>query len=284
MYLWVIIATFITAIAFMSTSLRPDMKHLFVEPQAQNVVTKIYTQHRAAMKYVHKNRTSGADGGIGYEAGEVTMNDLKGYAPYGFNATSGTATFTTAIYCLDRNSVGHSALPTDCQTGGGDPANPTPAVTNNCCAAKNRVVYLVTYGCVPYKWRDIKTGRPSAELLNAMKDTLGYVNGFGYVVNVEKDKPTTGGGVVHDKNGNEVAVDYDTLGTPYGIVGQGSRGYYSIPKYMSHNNLSGIAADRSFNHVCGSGINASAIDPDEDEGSDAYYKQCEYCLIYMSAL
>ena len=282
MYLWVIIATFITAIAFMSTSLRPDMKHLFVEPQAQNVVTKIYTQHRAAMKYVHKNRRSGADGGIGFEAGEVTMDNLKGYAPYGFKKDSGTATFTTAIYCLDKNSDGHSALPSDCQTGGGDPANPTPPTVANCCAAKNRIVYLVTYGCVPYKWRDIKTGKPSAELLNAMKDTLGYVNGFGYVVNKEKDKPTTGGGTIHDKDGHLVEVDYDTLGTDYGIVGQGSRNYYSIPEYMSDFSLPGIAADRSFNHVCGSGRDLTPVGPDEEEGSDAYYKQCEYCLIYMS--
>ena len=268
MYLWVIIATFITAIAFMSTSLRPDMKHLFVEPQAQNVVTKIYTQHRAAMKYIHKNRTSGADGGVGYEPGEVVMTDLKGYAPYGFNATSGTATFTTAVYCLNNKSDKHSTLPEECEMG----------LVSNCCAAKNSIVYLVTYGCVPYKWRDIKTGKPSAELLNAMKDTLGYVNGFGYVVNVKKDNPTTTGGVNDDGS----VVNYNTLGADYGIVGQGSRNYYSIPQYMSYENLKEIAPDKSFNHVCGSGRDSSAIDPDEEEGSDAYYKQCEYCLIYMS--
>ena len=267
MYLWVIIATFITAIAFMSTSLRPDMKHLFVEPQAQNVVTKIYTQHRAAMKYIHKNRTSGADGGVGYEPGEIDITNLKGYVPYGFNATTGTATFTTAVYCLDNKSDKHSALPEECEMG----------LVSNCCAAKNSIAYLVTYGCVPYKWRDIKTGKPSAELLNAMKDTLGYVNGFGYVV-YKDDNPTKTGGVNDDGS----VINYDTLGTDYGIVGQGSRNYYSIPQYVSHNSL-GDMGDRSFNKVCGSGKDLSAIDPDEEDGGDAYYKQCDYCLIYMSA-
>lgn len=264
MYLWVIIATFITAIAFMSTSLRPDMKHLFVEPQAQNVVTKIYTQHRAAMKYVHKNRTSGADGGVGYIDGKVTMEQLAGYAPYGFNIDSGAAVFTTAIYCLDKNSQGHGALPTDCP---GD----------NCCAAKNKIVYLVTYGCVPYKWRDIYTGKPSASLLNAMKDTLGYVNGFGYVVDKD-DKPTTTGGV--DSDGN--VIDYDTLGTDYGIVGQGSRNYYSIPDGIAKVNHRVMSPSEGFMHMCGSGGKDAVIGEDEEDGSDAYYKQCKYCLIYMS--
>lgn len=278
MYLWVIIATFITAIAFMSTSLRPDMKHLFVEPQAQNVVTKIYTQHRAAMKYVHKNQASGTDGGIGYGPGRVTEDDLEGYLPYGFNINSGTATFTTAIYCLNKKSSNHGGVPDQCETG----------MIANCCAAKDKIVYLVTYGCVPYKWRDIKTGKPSAELLNAMKDTLGYINGFGYVVNKEKDKPTTGGGTIHDKDGHLVEVDYDTLGTDYGIVGQGSRNYYSIPYGVSNEEFdeSKVIAgpdhqlgDDSFIHVCGSGME---IDPDDEEGGDSYYKKCDYCLIYMS--
>lgn len=264
MYLWVIIATFITAIAFMSTSLRPDMKHLFVEPQAQNVVTKIYTQHRAAMKYIHKNQSSGPNGGVGYEPGEVTMTDLKGYAPYGFNADSGTATFTTAIYCLDKESSNHSGLPDQCETG----------VVSNCCVAKNKIVYLVTYGCVPYKWRDIKTGKPSAELLNAMKDTLGYVNGFGYVVHKD-DNPTKTGGVNDDGS----VINYDTLGTDYGIVGQGSRNYYSIPYGVSNEDGHNIGDD-SFLHVCGAGKDTS-VDPDEEE-DDSYYKKCNYCLIYMS--
>ena len=49
MYLWVIIATFLAALAAMGTSLRADIKQLYVEPQAENVVTKIYTQHRGMM-------------------------------------------------------------------------------------------------------------------------------------------------------------------------------------------------------------------------------------------
>lgn len=238
MYLWLIIATFIAALVAMGTSLRPDMKTLYVEPQAQNVITKIYTQHRAAIKYVHA-RIVEQSGASKFEPGKINANQMRGYLPYGFKPESGQSRFTTKVFCLDRNSPGHSAVPSACGTGP-DPDNPVPPAVSNCCAAPGEITYLVTFGQVPSKWQDIKTGKPSGALLGAMKDTLGYINGFGYVVSKTRDNPEMG-----ENN------KYDTLGTSYGILGQGSRYYYSIPTYIE---------------------------------KDSDFKSClnNYCLIYMS--
>lgn len=221
MYLWLIIATFIAALAAMGTSLRPDMKSLYVEPQAQNVITKIYTQHRAAMKFVQA-RIADDNGLPTFQPGTISADDLRGYLPYGFRADSGTSHFTTNVYCLDKNSQGHSAVPAECSTGP-DPDNPIAPAVANCCAATGRIAYLVTFGQVPSKWQDIRTGKPSGVLLDAMKDTLGYINGFGYVVNKNRDNPEMG-----DNN------KFDTLHTNYGILGQGTHFYYSIPTFIEN--------------------------------------------------
>ena len=56
MYLWVILATFIVALASFNLSVRPDMRQLYVEPQAEAAVTRIMLQHQGAAKYVESLR------------------------------------------------------------------------------------------------------------------------------------------------------------------------------------------------------------------------------------
>ena len=240
MYLWVIIATFLAALAAMGTSLRADIKQLYVEPQAENIVTKIYTQHRGMLTYAYKHLRN-SDGTTDIRQGQWNPEDYPGYTPYGFQPNSGTSAFTSKIYCLDRNSGQHSAVPTDCY----NIAAPGEDPVMNCCAAPDAIVYLVTFGAIPAKWRDLKTGQPRPELLNAMKNTLGYIDGFGYVVNKTTDNPNLG-------EGNK----YDTLNTNYGIACQGLRSYFSIPQYVIN--------DNDFKNMC--------------------LKNDVYCLIYMSTI
>lgn len=242
MYLWVIIATFIAALAALGTSLRPDINHLYVEPQAQTIVTKIYTQHQGMVKYAYKNNSNGENNRASFTQGEWKPSDHKGYLPYGFKANSGVARFTSKIYCLDKDSPTRSSLPSSCMDMS-DPENPTESTTENCCAASGVSVYLVTFGRVPQKWKNVRTGKPSSALLNAMKDSLGYINGFGYVIDSASYQDNEGGN------------KYNTLGTEKGILGQGTRPYYSIPEY--------IINDSDFQNVCGAN---------------------NYCLIYMSSI
>lgn len=262
MYLWLIIATFIAAIYALAVPIRSDMTELYVEPQAENIVTKLYVQHRAARTYLLNHHSDGEGNRATYVAGEIRPEDLTGYLPYGFNADSGITTFTSLTYCLDKKSPGYSRIPTDCSdpSGAGIPGC-------NSCNANGSITYLITFGCVPLKWRDLKTGKPNAMLLNAMKRTVGFTNGFGYVV--DKSEITVGEGM-------------DYLNTTMGIQGQGDKYYYPIPTYIINNTLSGTG-NRSFDRVCGANRHVPTYDPDEeDEDMSGFYESCDYCLVYMT--
>ena len=192
MYLWLIIATFIAALFAMNTSIRSDIKELYVEPQAQTVVTKLYVQHRAAMNYISKRDRNSTVTGLSYKPGELTADMLKADLPYGFRQDSGFNKFTTWVYCLDKDKLensGAAALPAVCTSGlppaggeGGEESNPDLGTGGNCCAGSSTVVYLVTYGCVPSKWRDVRSGKPDGILLGAMKTTTGFTHGMGYAI------------------------------------------------------------------------------------------------------
>ncbi|MBQ8677312.1 MAG: hypothetical protein IJ529_02445 [Alphaproteobacteria bacterium] len=252
MYLWLIIATFIAALAAMGTSLRTDMRELYVEPQAQNVVTKLYTQHRAALKYVIAKRNTGENGAAAYEDGNLSPASLNGYLPYGFNAGGGMAQFTTKIYCLDRNSSNHANPPPACYSM--DPSDPSSSIkTGNCCSVPGSIVYVVTFGAIPGKWQNIRTGKPNKELLGAMKDTLGYINGFGYVES--KEHVYTGPTTVTEggQTTNYPCGKYNILCTDYGIAGQGTHPYTALPQAVI---------------------------------SDGDFASCltNYCLVYMSSM
>ena len=236
----------------MSTSLRPDIKHLYIEPQAQSIVTKIYTQHRGLIKYAYQNAHNGAGEKPSYKQGEWNPAAHPAYVPYGFKSDSGMAQFTSKIYCLDSNSNRHSSVPMECLDVS-DPANPTINPGANCCAAPGVIIYLVTYGRVPQKWKDLRTGKPNSAILNAMQDTLGYINGFGYVINKNeyKGQVVTPGGEGVDPTYQNV---YDVLNTSMGILGQGTRPYTPLPQYLIN--------DLEFKNTC----------------------ENNYCLIYMSSI
>ena len=102
MYLWLILATFFAALFAMNTSIRSDIKELYVEPQAQTVVTKLYVQHRAAMNYISKRDRNSTVTGLSYKPGElraeILMADmLKADLPYGFRQDSGFNKFTSWV-------------------------------------------------------------------------------------------------------------------------------------------------------------------------------------------
>jgi len=263
MYLWLIIATFIAAIFALGVPIRSDMNELYVEPQAENIVTKLYVQHRAARTYLLNHHADGPRNRASFAPGELTAAKLEGYLPYGFNANTGLTTFTSLVYCLDKKSEGYSALPATCTD---DDGNPMPDCTNT-CMMDHSITYLITFGCVPLKWRDIKTGKPNAMLLNAMKRTVGFTNGFGYVV---------------DKSEVTVNPEFDHIESTMGVYGPGNKYYYPIPNYITNTTLTEAEAT-SFNRVCGANRNPPAFNPNDDnDNMTNFYQSCDYCLVYMT--
>jgi len=214
MYLWVIIATFIAALAALGTSLRSDIRSVTVSPQAQSVATKLYTQHHGLINYTFARMGTGADGKADFAPGVWNPAEHQGYVPYGFKSDSGIAQFTSEIFCLNNGGTG---LPAGCQAAGG---GAIPG--KNCCAESGARVYVVTYGKIPLKWQDTRSGHPSEGLLRAMRDSSGYVNGMGYTVFRE------------DYKDNKTVQEYSG-GESMGILSQGQTSYIPIPKYITEN-------------------------------------------------
>ncbi len=238
MYLWVVIAIFVAALAALSGSLRPDIKEIYLNTQAETEATQIYTLHKAALKYYTYHTK--ADGEVDYDG------LASGYLPFGFNRGN----FVSMLYCL--NDAG-----TDVPSGANcievhepDEEHEEEWTSSNgtCCSQPNTANYLITYGPIPRKWQDNRTSLPRSEILDSMKNKLGYVDGMGYSVDNDADAPYMG-----DNN------EYNTLGSQKGVVSQGSKPYYSIPQYIINNN----------NDFDGDGICAG-------DGN--------YCLVYITKI
>lgn len=219
MYIWVVLATFIAILYGFNLSVRSDMRQIYVEPQAEAAVGKIVIQHKAAVKLIGYKVAEK----IPYNAGKMEVDTFSGYLPAGYDA-EGQSSYTTAMYCLDKQD---STL--------------SRAIAN--CNDSNAINFLVSYGCIPQRWKSIKGGRPSNDLVNAMKTVVGRASNFGYSVEVETDE---------EKN---------RLGSTMGI-NNGNNQWLSIPQYIIDND--GTLGDESFSSVCG---------PDG---------QCTYCMVYMT--
>lgn len=237
MYLWVVIAIFISALAALSSSLRPDAKELYINTQAETEITQLYTLHRAALRYVGNH--PGQEGQITASGANA---DLTAYLPYGFNAGN----FVTMSYCLTSEGL----IPENCKTpeetntppgeGGGEGAGggegegegentePNFISDGSCCEQQGTTQYVITYGALPPQWTNLHTGQPKAEILEAMKNKVGYVDGLGYSVNKDKDNPVMGNTV--DQN------DPVFTNAELGVVSQGSVPYTPIPQYIRTSN------------------------------------------------
>ncbi len=218
MYIWVILATFIAILYGFNLSVRPDMRQIYVEPQAEAAVSKLVLQHKAAEKFIQNK----IDNKIGYNSGLIQSSQFEGYLPYGFDTDN--LVYTTVMYCLDKTSNQLSQPIGDCNT-------------------ENSANYLMTYGCVPQRWKSIKGGRPSNDLIHAMRTITGLGSNFGYTQKIAAD------------------AEKNDLGTELGI-NTGNNQWLSVPQYIISQN--GALGDKSFASQCGL------------EGS------CGYCMVYMT--
>ncbi len=233
MYTWMLLATFIAIIYAFNLSTREDMAELYTVPQAESVVAKIVTQHRAAQDYIrdHQPPTNG-NTVVSYYPGQIEIDDLEYYLPFGFDRTED---YTTLIYCLDRDSTNLSAAVTGCSEGG-----------VSCCSNPNAITYLVTFGCIPPRWRNLISGKPDGNLLKAISNTVGTGTDFGYA----------------DQANADLWGPEETVKSSMAIRGREVT-YTSIPQYIISNELDGVGS-KSFSKVC---VNN---------------KDCPYCLIYMT--
>lgn len=241
MYVWVILATFITAIYAFNLSVRSDMRELYKVPQAEAAISKIVIQHRGARKYVqdHMPPDNGTDV-VSYFPGQIPYDDLKDYLPFGFNNDKDDSEYTSTIYCLNKESANLSAEVPGCAAGGSGAS---------CCTNSKAATYLITYGCIPSRWRNVFTGKPDNDLLNAIDSVVGIGVSMGYAVDA-------------------TAADYgstDVIKSTMKIRGK-EYATVAIPQFIISTNQAS-AGNKSFATVCGDKRNKTT---------------CPYCLVYMT--
>lgn len=233
MYVWVLLATFMAMLYAFNLSTREDMRTLYTVPQAESVVSKVVAQHRAAQKYIQDHMPP--DNGntvVSYYPGQITIDNLQYYLPYGFKRDS---EYTSLIYCLDKNSTNLNAAVAGCSGSG-----------VSCCSKPEAITYLVTFGCIPSRWRNLFTGKPDVDLLKAIETVVGIGTDFGYA----------------DASDESRWAATETVKSSMAIRGREVT-YTSIPQYIISNELSGVG-NKSFKSVC---VNN---------------KNCPHCLIYMT--
>lgn len=248
MYIWVVLATFIVALHCFNLSVRSDMRSIYVEPQAESAITKLVLQHRAAREYL---TYAIADKSSPYPEGEIDLKKLDDFLPTGFElryevrdengevdedaskAVPVTLRNISMVYCLDRNS----------ESSGLDKKAAD-------CRSENASNFLISYGCVPQRWKRIDADRPSNDLLNAIRKVAGAGSSFGYTVDVDLDGMS-----------NDEIEQFNPLKTTMRISNM-EETWLSIPQYI----ISGDVGEAGFSKVCG------------DE------RACEYCLVYMDPI
>lgn len=250
MYIWVILATFIVAIYSFNLSHRSDMKELYILPQAEAIIGKMITQHKAARKFL-QDQTPPDNGQsvVSFFPGELTVEDnLEVYLPYGFKNSRDGGDFRTLIYCLDGTDPTLSSEAPSCSGGG--------AVS--CCSDPDVVGFLVTFGCVPRKWRNARTGSPKPEFYKALRGMSTSATGTGYAEYMTSEEKSSAANVYN----SDMALRAR------------SSSLIPIPQFIVNGTIAGVEV--SFSEMCGN----RKVD-DEGEANDY---ACDKCITYITPI
>ncbi len=224
MYLWVVIATFITILLSYNLSVRPDMDRAYAETRASVAIAKFRALHNGVRDYLISRapQLTGltrvdfypGDGvnisktdGDGSQYKVLTYDLIKDYLPIGYaqegktlddvaNITGG-GKIVSKVFCFaDAN--------TDAQCVSG--------VDGSCChisadGATGAKIYVVTFTQMPTRWINKVSNLPNADMMAAMAHVHGYGRLFGYT-------ETRGGKLL--LSGGKLVQNYDDYGNPIG--------------------------------------------------------------------
>lgn len=205
MYIWMVLATFIVVLAAYNLSPRADLMSQQQTPMAEAAITKFLVQHDAAVKYAkakyeeyYKNPETGGnapgiiDGckkektvDVDEEGNEVEKETITGdlckFLPIGYKYEENT--YYSTIYCLNASEY----EPVTDEETGEVTLNQTVVAGQTqdaefCNNPEQHAVYLVTYGRIPERWKNVSTRRVLAEFYNAMHKKVAIGSSCGIVV------------------------------------------------------------------------------------------------------
>ena len=195
MYLWIVIATFITLLYSYNIGLRADYDRVLAETKAQVVLTKFMAQHNAVKEYLNSqapektgdtrvsyypgdgyNSTTGANlasDGSEVENGVNYKERLANYLPYGYNPDEETI---TKVFCIKNG---------DNSEVNGNGQQCVSDANGSCCSDEFTGIYVVSFREIPSRWINHVTKLPNADLIGAMTRVGGYGRFFGYLDEVD---------------------------------------------------------------------------------------------------
>ena len=208
MYLWVIIATFITILCSFNISVRADMDRVHAETKAGVVVTKFFAQHNAVKDYLNSQATD-----------KIGQSTVPYYPGYGYNSTTGgekgdlksvvtqylpvgykeDGAVVTKVFCLENGDPEAD----QCDSGG----------DGSCCSDEYTGIYVVSFRPIPSRWINKVTQMPNADVLGFMSKARGYGKSFGYTDKIDTDSDGTPELVL---SGGQMVQEYDESGEKVG--------------------------------------------------------------------
>lgn len=248
MYVWMLLATFIVALASFNLAPRSDTRARQLEPLAEASITKFSIQHDAAVRYAKAQKNA-----LTLAQGEINKSEFDEYLPMGFIWKQGE--YTSKIYCLNKgeytdktNDDGSLILDEN-----GSPVQdvtraPAIAESGNCNDLALSANYVVTYGKVPERWKNLVTKTILADYLNALKSRIAVGSSCGILA--------------PRRNGEDKT---NILDSDYILVGL-SAFNDSVPPYV-------LDQDENFKNRCGLGVSDSNFPKDGN-----------YCIVYVKEL
>ena len=205
MYIWMVLATFIVILAAYNLSPRADLMSQQQTPMAESAITKFLVQHDAAVKYAkyqyeqyYNNPETGgiAPGEISgctretateineegeTEETEIAQGALCNFLPIGYKYEENT--YYSTIYCL--NAAEYEEVTNEETEETSLEVKTVAGQTQDasfCNDPDHHAVYLVTYGRVPERWKNVSTRKVLAEFHNAMHSKVAVGSSCGLIV------------------------------------------------------------------------------------------------------
>ena len=254
MYVWMILATFMVMLMAFNLSPRNDAHQQINMPLAEGAITKFLVQHDAAVKYVkhvlalrHNEPENPSNTGLAVNNHEITgcssgSGNLCNLLPIGFQYEQNL--YNSTYYCLNAAEYNYNTETVEDPTTGETTTVTTRVQTklegiesgNSCNETikdgKTNSIYVITYGRVPERWKNVSSNKILGDYYNAMHKSVAVGSPCGIV------RPKL--------SGND---DRNTMNSDFIVEGIDVKNN-SIPPYFIQN-------DTGFKEKClsGSGVN-----------------------------
>lgn len=197
MYIWMMLAAFIVMLAAFNLSPRSDLRTQQQAPLAEAAITKFLVQHEAAIKYTKRKLEQNHDNPSehpGISAGTISgcnnenTGDLCDYLPIGFQYEENL--YYSTVYCLNSAEYTNTVNPETGEITRTQIKQEGVETVSNCNDVGHNSLYVITYGRVPQRWKNVSTNRILADYYTAMHTKVAVGSSCGIVVpkSVEDDE------------------------------------------------------------------------------------------------